>query len=77
MDSFGDLPLLVIAAGRPNPAFGDSAAAYQEFWVEENRKVASRSSRGRIVVLDSVGHGMNREAPEALVSLIRDFLSAL
>jgi pimeloyl-ACP methyl ester carboxylesterase len=74
VDSFGDLPLLVIASARPNPAFGDSAEAYQQFWVEENRRLAARSSRGRIEVLSGVGHNMNQEAPELVVSLIRDVL---
>lgn len=75
LDSFGDLPLLLIASARPNPAFGDSAAAYQQFWVEENRKVANRSTQGRIEVLSGVGHNMNQEVPEVLISLIRDFLT--
>lgn len=75
IDSFRDLPLLVVAAGRANLAFGDSATAYQEFWVEENRILALRSSAGRLEVLDSIGHGMNREAPSLLVELIGRFLS--
>ncbi len=77
VDSFGDLPLLVIAAERANPAFGDSAAAYQRFWVAESRKLAGRSSRGRVEVLESVGHNMNHEVPDLLVSLIREFLAGL
>jgi pimeloyl-ACP methyl ester carboxylesterase len=75
IDSFEDVPLFVIAAGRANPAFGDSAAAYQSFWVAESRKLAGRSSRGRVEVLESVGHNMNQEVPELLVSLIRGFLA--
>ncbi len=74
VDSFCDLPLLVIASARPNPVFGDSAETYQQFWVEENRRLAARSSRGRVEVLNGVGHNMNQEAPELVVSLIRDFL---
>jgi len=74
IESFDGLPLLVVAAGRPNPAFGDSAVAYQAFWVDENRRLASRSRAGRVHVLDSVGHAMNSEAPDTLVALIRDFV---
>lgn len=77
IESFEGLPLLVVAAGRPNPAFGDSAVAYQELWIEENRRLANRSLGGRVHVLDSVGHSMNREAPEAVVSLILDFLARM
>ena len=77
IDAFGDLPLLVVAAGRPNPAFGDSAAAFQQFWVEESQAVAGRSTAGKAVVLDSIGHLMNQEAPLALLDLIRRFLERL
>lgn len=75
IESFEGLPLLVVAAGRPNPAFGDSAVAYQELWIEENRRLASRSRGGRVHVLDSVGHSMNHEAPATLVALIRAFVA--
>jgi pimeloyl-ACP methyl ester carboxylesterase len=77
IESFGALPILVVAAERPNQAFGDSAAAYQTFWIEENRRLANRSSRGLLQVLDSVGHSMNREAPDAVVALILDFVKRL
>ena len=74
IDSFGDLPLLVVAAGRPNPAFGDSASAFQQFWIEESHAVASRSTAGRVEVLESIGHAMNYEAPSVILDLIRGFL---
>jgi pimeloyl-ACP methyl ester carboxylesterase len=77
IDSFGDLNLLVVAAGRPNPAFGDSAAAYQQFWIEENRTLAGRSTAGRVEVLGSIGHGMNHEAPSVLLELLRGFLAGI
>lgn len=77
IDSFGALPLLVLAAERPNPAFGDSAVAFQSYWIDESRTLASRSSRGRLHVLESTGHSMNREAPEAVTFLILQFLKGL
>lgn len=77
IESFGSLPLLVVAAERPNPAFGDSAVAYQAFWINESRTLASRSSRGRLHVLESTGHSMNREAPEAVTRLIFEFIQGL
>jgi pimeloyl-ACP methyl ester carboxylesterase len=77
IESFEALPFLVVAAGRPNPAFGDSAAAYQTFWIDEDRRLANRSSRGLLQVLDTLGHSMNREAPDAVVALILDFVERL
>lgn len=77
IESFEGLPLLVVAAGRPNPMFGDSAVAYQEFWIDENRRLANRSVQGRVHVLDSVGHSMNREAPDTVAALILDFVGRM
>jgi len=77
IESFEGLPLLVVAAGRPNPVFGDSAVAYQDFWVDENRRLANRSVQGRLHVLDSVGHSMNREAPDTIAALILDLVGRL
>lgn len=77
IDSFGDLPLLVIASGRANPAFGDSASAYQAFWGSESEAIAARSTRGRFVRLDQVGHNMNAEAPQRVADLIRGFVTGL
>ncbi len=75
--SFGDLPVLVIAAGRANPAFGDSASVYQAFWIGESESLAARSSRGGFVRLDRTGHNMNAENPEAVADLIRDFATGV
>jgi pimeloyl-ACP methyl ester carboxylesterase len=75
IDSFGDLPLLVVAAGRPNlDYFGDSAMVFQQFWIDENRALAGRSTVGRVEVLDSIGHAMSSEAPSVILDLIRGFL---
>jgi pimeloyl-ACP methyl ester carboxylesterase len=76
--SFGDLPLLVVAAGRPRTEIlGDTAVPFQKFWINENRALAGRSTAGRVVVLESVGHAMGYEAPEVIVELIRDFMGTL
>jgi len=78
LDSFGDLPLLVVAAGRPNQDYlGDSAIAFQQFWIDENRSLASRSTVGRVEILESVGHAMAYEAPSVILDLIRGFLGKL
>jgi pimeloyl-ACP methyl ester carboxylesterase len=77
IESFGDLPLLVVAAGRANPAFGDSASAYQAFWVSESESLAARSSHGSFARLDQVGHNMNAEVPQTIADLVRDFVSSI
>ena len=47
ISTFGDKPLLVIAAGRPNPAFGDVAEEYQRYWIEQSRALSLKSASGR------------------------------
>ena len=42
--SFGGIPLTVMAAGQPNPAFGDAADAYQTFWIEQSRALTVMST---------------------------------
>jgi pimeloyl-ACP methyl ester carboxylesterase len=76
--AFGDLPLLVVAAGRPRTEIlGDIAAPFQEFWINENRALAARSTAGRVVVLDSISHAMGYEAPSVIIDLIRGFFDKL
>lgn len=36
-----------LAAGQPNPAFGEQAAAFQQFWIEQNRELAPSQRRAR------------------------------
>ena len=74
IESFGDLPIVVIAPGRANPAFGESAEAYQTFWIEENRKLAARSEKGRFVLAEESSHHVHRDAPDVVVDAIRDVL---
>jgi pimeloyl-ACP methyl ester carboxylesterase len=55
--SLGDLPLVVLSARRP---------------VEEHTHDAALSSRGRQVVVESSGHWMQLDAPDAVVQAIED-----
>ncbi len=36
VSTFGDIPLVVVAAGKPNPAFGEVADEYQRYWIEHS-----------------------------------------
>jgi pimeloyl-ACP methyl ester carboxylesterase len=75
--SFGDLPLVVIAATRPNPLFGEPAEAYQRFWIEQSEKVAEKSSRGRFVRAEGSGHHIHLDAPQIVLDAVREMLKAL
>jgi pimeloyl-ACP methyl ester carboxylesterase len=71
----GELPLVVVAAGVPNPAFGDSAEAFQEFWIESNRELAKLSREGEFLLAADSGHHVHQDAPELVLRAIERFLS--
>lgn len=69
--SFGDLPLIVIASGRPNPGFGDVADEYQRFWDEQSRALSKKSSRGDYVLIENSSHILYADAPEQVLEAVR------
>jgi pimeloyl-ACP methyl ester carboxylesterase len=75
IESFGDLPLTVIAAGVPNPAFGDIAEEYQRYWIEQNRMLVAKSTRGEFVLASDSGHKLHTEAEELVVESILKLVS--
>jgi pimeloyl-ACP methyl ester carboxylesterase len=73
--SFGDLPLVVIGSGVPNPAFGEEAAAYQQFWIEQNRALATKATNGTFVLVEESGHHLEQDAPGAVVCAISEMVA--
>lgn len=75
ISTFGEIPLIVVAAGQPNPFFGDVAAEYQRYWIEQNRAVSLKSVNGRFVLAEDSSHHLYRDAPdlvaEAVLSIVR------
>jgi pimeloyl-ACP methyl ester carboxylesterase len=76
ISAFGDIPLVVIAAGKPNPAFGDGAEAFQKYWVEQSRAVAGKSTKGTFVLAEDASHYVYLDAPdlvaETILAVVRD-----
>lgn len=72
--TLGDIPLLVMAAGKPNPAFGAVAGEYQIYWIEQSRALVGKSSEGRFVLVENASHYIYVDAPErvseAILSLV-------
>jgi pimeloyl-ACP methyl ester carboxylesterase len=73
---FNDLKLLVIAAGKPNPAFGKEAEEYQKFWIEQSRAVAGRSIEGKFILAKEAGHYLYLDAPDLVVKAITTLVLA-
>jgi len=75
VESFGDLPLVVIGSGMPNPAFGEQAAAFQQFWIEQNRALAGKSTNGTFVLASLSGHYLHEDAPDLVMDVIRQVVA--
>jgi pimeloyl-ACP methyl ester carboxylesterase len=73
--SFGDLSLVVIASEVPNPAFGPEAAAYQTYWIEENRKLSRLSTAGEFVLATKSSHQIHRDNPGLVIAAIKKILA--
>ncbi len=68
--TFGDTPLTVIAAGKPSAMFGDVAAEYQNYWIDQSRAVAEKSSRGEFVMARESSHMLHIEAADTVLACI-------
>jgi pimeloyl-ACP methyl ester carboxylesterase len=75
--SLGDRPLVVLTAGRAfvprNPLDAREAEDFHQKWVSNLQpQLARLSSRGRQVIVEKSGHAIAREAPEAVLTAIRE-----
>lgn len=70
VESFGDTPLVVMASGVPNPMFGDVAEAYQEYWAAESEALATKSSCGAFVFVESSTHRLHDDAADLVADTI-------
>ena len=78
-NTLGDRPLIVLTAGKfetpLNPADADDARAFYQLWVYELQpKLARLSSRGRQIIIEHSGHGIQFEAPDVLIGAIREIV---
>lgn len=74
VESLRDLPFVVVGSGVPNPAFGDSASAFQKFWRKSNESLSHLSTRGRFVFVEGSSHNLPREATARVVAAIRSVM---
>jgi pimeloyl-ACP methyl ester carboxylesterase len=65
--TFGDVPLVVMASGKSNPAFGDVAEKFQKFWIEQSRAVANKSTHGKFVLAEGSSHFLYLDVPDLVV----------
>jgi pimeloyl-ACP methyl ester carboxylesterase len=71
IDSFGDTPLIVLASGKPNPAFGNSAEDFQRFWNEQSQALATKSANGAYILAEESGHNLYADVPDVVLDAVR------
>ena len=70
----GDLPVVVLASGvflRETPTRPEAGSRLHEMWQDLQRDLANLSSNGIYRVIESSGHFIQRDRPEAVVDAIR------
>ena len=70
ISTLGDIPLVVIAAGRPNPAFGEAAEEYQKYWVEQSRGLAAKSTNGEFILVRESSHYLYLDVPQLVTESV-------
>jgi pimeloyl-ACP methyl ester carboxylesterase len=74
----GDRPLIVLTRGRSPAPTGDAGtdheiAAYEQIWIHEiQAQLVRLSTRGRQIVVATSGHRIPDEAPDIVVSAVRE-----
>lgn len=72
-----DLPLVVLTQGRPIQDSASVAAGVRRGWVDLQRRLAERSRRGRQILVPNSGHGIPVEAPDAVISAVREIVTTV
>jgi pimeloyl-ACP methyl ester carboxylesterase len=69
-----EMPLIVLTQGDQSSPSSASPGVWRG-WVDLQRRFAERSRRGRQVVVPDSGHGIPVEAPDAIISAVRDIVT--
>jgi pimeloyl-ACP methyl ester carboxylesterase len=72
-----DMPLIVLTQGRLIQDPASVAAGVRRGWVDLQRRFAERSRRGRQVLVANSGHGIPVEAPDAVISAVREIVTTV
>jgi pimeloyl-ACP methyl ester carboxylesterase len=71
-----EMPLIVLTQGNQSSPSSASPGVLRG-WVDLQRRFAERSRRGRQVVVPDSGHGMPVEAPDAIITAVREIVTAV
>ena len=74
IQSFGKIPVIVIGATEPEAGFGEFATAYRQFWNEESKALAEKSSHGEFILANGSSHHVHLDAPDVVVNAILEII---
>lgn len=67
----GDIPLIVLSRGKPNPTIDANAAARDVIWSELQRDLATRSQKSELIVGKNSGHYVHNDEPQLVIEAVR------
>ena len=73
---FEDMPLIVLTQGSQSSP-SSAAPGVLGGWMDLQRRLAERSRRGRQVLVPDSGHGIPQEAPDAVISAVREIVTTV
>jgi pimeloyl-ACP methyl ester carboxylesterase len=76
--SYGDMPLIVLTAGKPpkDPSLSDAQnQAWEKLWMQGHDAIAALSSRGRNQVVPGSGHFIQLEQPQAVIDAVDEVVA--
>jgi len=71
-----EMPLIVLTQGNQSSPSSAEPGVLRG-WVDFQRRLAERSRRGRQVVVPDSGHGMPEEAPDAIITAVREIVTTV
>ena len=70
-----DKPLIVLVAGKADPALLNPADNFHRVWVDQLQpRLAQLSTKGKLILLTDSGHDVPNERPDAIVDAVRELL---
>jgi hypothetical protein len=80
IETLGDIPLIVLSHGipQPMPNFSDEVnAEYEQVWQDLQREQAALSSNSQHIIAERSGHDIQLEQPELVIGGVRQVLEAV
>ena len=77
IESFGSIPLVVVASGVPNQVFGIDAEAFQTYWAAQSKVLSEKSAHGLFIHARPSTHRLHDDAQDLVVDTILSMLKSL